>query len=230
MLFKKKTPVYDAPQPHSPYDRAKSDWDQRIGHPVVQSSNWRYACFGSLAVALLAMGGWIQQAQRSVVDAYVTRVCDGRPFPPELIAMSYQPNDTEIVFAIEQWVRWVRSKPADEIVIRDNWDRAYKYLTRRSEPKLTDYARRYSPLVKIGEDTRTVDMETVFRRSDGSFEARWVERRFINGVLARTDHYTANFQVERIKPESEMTLMKNPLGIYFPDFNWNLDRSSDRAS
>ena len=228
MLFTKRdTPVHQTEAPPSPFDRAKSEWDQRIGAPVAQAANWRYMAFGALGLAAFMGMGWFYQASKSTFEVLYVRVADNGSFSPPMPvadAMS-KPQDPEIRFAIQQWLEWVRTKPADEYIIRTNWAKAYKYLLPSAAKKLTAFAQQNNPLDKVGEDTRTIDIETVFRRSDASFEVRWIERLFTNGALIRTDHYSGIFMVERRKPSNIDDARDNPLSLFFSDFNWNRDRA-----
>jgi type IV secretion system protein VirB5 len=43
----------------TPYHRARQEWDSRMGTAVVAAKNWRLACFGSLGLVLVAIGGMI---------------------------------------------------------------------------------------------------------------------------------------------------------------------------
>lgn len=227
MLFNKKhTPVFRSEQPPTPFDLAKREWDQRIGAPVVQGKNWRFAFFCAAILAAGAMGGWYHQSTLSTVETLIVYSDrqTGEYSPPVAANFNVKPEDTEVIFTIRNWLKWVRTKPSDKFVIRQNWLDAYKFLMPNAAKKLTSYAQQNDPFGKIGEDTRAIDIETIFRRSDGSFEARWIERRFTNGTLTRTDHYSGLFSPVFKTPSKKQNAVDNPRGIFFEDFNWNLDR------
>ena len=61
------------------------------------------------------------------------------------------------------------------------------------------------------------------RSSDDSFELRWREQSFENGVLADTTRYTAVLSIVLQRPRNEEALRKNPLGIYVHALNWSRD-------
>ena len=47
------------PEPETPYQRAGQVWDDRIGSSRVQAKNWRFACFGALALSFGLAGGLV---------------------------------------------------------------------------------------------------------------------------------------------------------------------------
>ncbi len=47
------------PEPVTPYQAARQEWDRRIGEPVVQGKNWRLAFFCAMALNLALTGGLI---------------------------------------------------------------------------------------------------------------------------------------------------------------------------
>ncbi len=60
--------------PDSPYQRAKQEWDARIGNAVVQASNWRFATFGTLFLCFLLVFGLIYQSSKSFAVPYIIQV------------------------------------------------------------------------------------------------------------------------------------------------------------
>ena len=59
------------------------------------------------------------------------------------------------------------------------------------------------------------------RASPGSFQLRWIERRYENGALAATERWTAILSIVLQPPGNEAQLRKNPLGIYVNGLNWS---------
>ncbi|WP_265733767.1 VirB8/TrbF family protein, partial [Acinetobacter baumannii] len=53
----------------------------------------------------------------------------------------YQPTDTQIAYHLARFIEDVRGLPADGIVLRQNWLRAYDFTTDRGAAALNDYAR-----------------------------------------------------------------------------------------
>lgn len=53
----------------------------------------------------------------------------------------YRPTDPQIAFHLARFIEQVRSIPADAIIVRQNWLRAYDFTTDRGAGALNDYAR-----------------------------------------------------------------------------------------
>ncbi len=76
------------------------------------------------------------------------------------------------------WARFValvRSLSIDPIVVRQNWLDAYDYTTDKGAAVLNDYARVNDPFARIGKESVTVQITSVTRASDASFNVRWTE-------------------------------------------------------
>ncbi|TJW63155.1 MAG: conjugal transfer protein TrbF, partial [Mesorhizobium sp.] len=117
-----KTPV-----PETPYQRAAQVWDERIGSARVQAKNWRLMAFGCLILSAGFASALVWQSARGTVVPWVVEV-DGRgeARAVEPAMADYQPTDPQIAFHLARFIEQVRSLPADPIVVRQNWLRAYE--------------------------------------------------------------------------------------------------------
>jgi type IV secretion system protein VirB5 len=131
----------------------------------------------------------------------------------------YQPNDPQIAF-YARFIEQVRSIPADAIIVRQNWLRAYDFTTGRALA-LNDYARANDPFAKVGKQQVAVEVSSVIRASPSSFRIAWIERRYQDGALASTERWSAILTVTVQPPRDADTLRKNPLGIYVNAINWS---------
>ena len=77
----------------------------------------------------------------------------------------YQPNDPQIAFYLARFVEQVRSIPADAIIVRQNWLRAYDFTTQGGALALNDYARSNDPFAKVGKQQVSVEVSSVIRAS-----------------------------------------------------------------
>ncbi len=224
-MFKRSTTAYgQTPNPVTPYQKAAQVWDERIGSARVQAKNWRLMAFGCLALALGLSGGVIWQAGQSNITPYVVevdRLGDVRTVGPAI--ETYKPSDAQIAYHLARFIENVRSLSLDPIVVRQSWLRAYDYATTQGANTLNEYARTNDPFSNVGKRTITVDVTSVVRSSADSFEIRWREQSFENGLLASTKRYTAVVSLAMQRPRTEETLRKNPLGIYVHALNWSKD-------
>ena len=122
-----------------------------------------------------------------------------------------------------RFVTDVRSLSIDPIVVRQNWFRAYDFASERAAATLNEYARENDPFANIGRLTVSVEVQSVVRASDTSFQMRWTERTFENGATRDSKRWTAVLSIVVTPPRTPELIRKNPLGIYVHAFNWSRD-------
>lgn len=222
MRFKRPRVRYsETPEPITPYQAAGKVWDERIGSARVQAKNWRLMAFGSLSLAMLMAGGLVWRSAQSIVTPYVIEVDQaGQVRAVGEAATPYQPADAQIAFHLARFISGVRSLSIDPIVVRQSWLEAYDYTTDRGAAVLNDYARTNDPFSRIGQQSVAVQVNSVVRASDTSFQVRWTERRYVNGEAAGLDRWTAVLSIVLQAPRNEERLRKNPLGIYVNGLSW----------
>ena len=222
-MFKRPSAHYGkSPQPETPYQRAAQVWDDRIGSARVQAKNWRLMAFGSLALSAGLSGALFWQSMNGSIVPWVVQV--DRLGQAQAIAPAtadYQPNDAQIAFYLARFIEQVRSIPADAIIVRQNWLRAYDFTTQAGALALNDYARANDPFAKVGKQQVAVEVSSVIRASPSSFRVAWIERRYQDGSLASTERWSAILTVAVQTPRDADTLKKNPLGIYVNAINWS---------
>ena len=116
-----------------------------------------------------------------------------------------------------------RSVGVDPIIVRQDWLKAYDFVTDRAAVTLNEYARDNDPFAKVGRETVAVEVTSVVRASDSSFQVRWLERIFEGGALKDTKWLTGLFSIVIRPPRTVEAVRKNPLGIYVHSFNWSQD-------
>ena len=223
MRFKRPHARYaESPEPATPYQAAAQAWDERIGSARVQARNWRLMAFGCLALALLIAGGLVWRSAQSIVTPYVVEVdTGGQVRAVGEAATPYRPNDAQTAHHLSRFITLVRSLSIDPVVVRQNWLDAYNYTTDRGAAVLNDYARTNDPFARIGQESVTVQINSVVRASDSSFQVRWSEHRFVNGAAAGIERWTAVVSVVLQTPRTEQRLRRNPLGIYVNGLSWS---------
>ncbi|MDQ7743125.1 MULTISPECIES: conjugal transfer protein TrbF [Hydrogenophaga] len=232
MRFKRPQVRYaDTPQPATPYQSAAQAWDERIGSARVQAKNWRLMAFGCLSLALLMAGGLVWRSAQSIVTPYVIEVDQaGQVRTVGEAATPYRPTDAQTAHHIARFVTLVRSLSIDPIVVRQNWLDAYDYATDKGAVVLNEYARTSDPFARIGKESVTVQIASVTRASDTSFNVRWTEQRFVTGALDRTERWNAVVSIVQQTPRTEQRLRKNPLGIYVNGLSWSRELDSSEGT
>ena len=226
-IFKRPAVHYGkTPEPETPYQKAAQVWDDRIGSARVHAKNWRYMAFGSLILSAGFAGALVIQSARGTVVPWVVQVDKlGQAQSIAPATADYRPTDPQIAWHLARFIEQVRSIPADPIIVRQNWLRAYEWTTDRGAGALNDYARTNDPFTKVGKQQIAVDVSSVIRASPDSFRVAWTERQFENGVLARTERWTAILTITLQPPRDAERLKANPLGIYVNAINWSRELS-----
>jgi type IV secretion system protein VirB5 len=222
-IFQRASARYGrTPEPETPYQKAAQVWDERIGSARVQAKNWRLMAFGSLLLSAGLAGGLIWQSARGTVVPWVVQVDKlGEAQTVMPATADYQPSDPQIAWYLARFIEDVRSIPADPVIVRQNWLRAYNFTNTSGAAALNDYARADDPFAKIGRQQIAVDVSSVIRASPSSFRVAWIQRRYQDGALAATERWSAILSMLIQTPHDADRLRKNPLGIYVSAINWS---------
>ena len=226
-LFKRPAAHYGkSPEPETPYQRAAQVWDDRIGSARVQARNWRIMAFCSLFLSAGFATALVWQSARGTVVPWVVQVDRlGQAQTVAAATADYRPTDPQVAWHLARFIEEVRSIPADPIIVRQNWLRAYEWTTDRGASALNDYARTNDPFVKVGKQQIAVEVSSVIRASADSFRVAWTEKRYENGQLAGTERWTAILTIVIQPPRDAERLRANPLGIYVNAINWSREMS-----
>jgi len=226
-LFKRPATHYGtSPVPVTPYQKAAQVWDERIGSARVQAKNWRLMAFGSLFLSAGFASVLIWQSARGSVVPWVVEVDRlGQTQAVGPATGNYRPTDPQIAWHLARFIEQVRSLPADPVIVRQNWLRAYEFTTDRGAAALNDYARANDPFTRVGKQQIAVEVSSVIRASPDSFRLAWVERRYENGQLAATERWSAILTLVIQPPRDAERLRTNPLGIYVNAISWSREMS-----
>jgi type IV secretion system protein VirB5 len=233
MRFKRAVQRYgQTPEPETPYQRAGQLWDERIGSARVQAQSWRLMAFGGLILTAGLSTTLVWQSMQSRVTPYVVEV--DRLGEPQAIApatVDYQPTDPQIAWHLAKFITDVRSVSLDPVLMRQNWLSAYDFATSRGALFLGEYARSADPFAEVGKRTVSVQVTSVVRASDRSFQVKWTESEYERGNLAGRSNWTAIVTVVVRPPRSAEVLRKNPLGLYVDAIDWSreLDPQAEPA-
>ena len=226
-MFRRPSVRYGTtPEPVTPYQKASQVWDERIGSARVQARNWRLMAMGCIALSAGLSAALAWQSTRSSVVPYVVEVDNlgaAQAVAPALA--EYRPTDPQIAWHLARFVEHVRQVPADPIVLRQNWLRAYDFATDRGAVALNDYARLNDPFAQVGDTQISIEVSSVIRASESSFRVAWIERRYENGQLATTERWTAILTVVIQPPRDAERLRANPLGVYVHAINWSRENA-----
>jgi type IV secretory pathway TrbF-like protein len=223
MRFKRALQRYgQTPEPETPYQRAGQLWDQRIGSARAQARNWRLMAFGGLFLTIGLSGALVWQSMQSRVVPYVVEVDqlgEARAVTPA--NADFRPTDPQIAWHLGRFISNIRSRSLDAVLMRENWLSAYDFVTDRGALFLGEYARSANPFADVGTRTVSVQVTSIVRASDTSFQVKWIESHYERGSLASTSRWTAILTIATRPPRNAETLRKNPLGLYVEAIDWS---------
>lgn len=222
-MFKRASTRYgDTPLPETPYQRAQQAWDDRIGSARVQARNWRYMAFASTALSATFAAALVWQSLHGTVVPWVVEVDHlGEAQAVAPANATYRPTDPQIAYQLSEFITNVRSIPADPVVVRQNWLKAYDFATDKGAQALNGYAQASDPFAQIGQKQVAVEVTSVIRASNDSFRITWMERTYTSGQLVATDRWAAIVTVFVDPPRDPDHLRRNPLGVYVNAINWS---------
>lgn len=234
MQFKRSVQRYGHTEPaQTPYQRAGQVWDHRIGSARAQARNWRLMAFGAVALSGVMASGLLWLSMQSRVVPYVVAVDEiGEARAVTEAERGYRPTDPQIAFALSRFIAHVRGASLDPVLTRRAWLEAYDFASERGGRFLSDYARSSGALTRIGERTVSVQVTSVVRASDRSFQVKWREDAFVRGSPESSTRWTAILTIIERTPKDLETLRKNPLGIYVDAIDWSreMDGQIDRPA
>jgi type IV secretion system protein VirB5 len=224
-FFRPKRPLSATPA-STPYQRAGQIWDERMGLSIAHARNWRRLAFANLALAAFLGAGWWVQAERAVVKPFVVEVSErGETQKITAIGGRYEPTEAQVGYALAGWIRDVRGKSIDPIVIRQAWLRAYDLATPRAASFLNAWAQAHDPFAEAGREAVSVEVLNVVRRTARTYDLQWREVRYVNGQEAGRERWRALITTRIEPPRTEAELMKNPLGLKIEEVSWTPDAS-----
>lgn len=211
--------------PNTPFQRAAAVWDDRIGTARQQAFHWRLiALLSILATGVLAAGLVWTTAKREIKTYVVEIDRMGQPGRIEL-AGRYEPSHAQIGYFLSELVRWVRERPTDPVVLRNNWERVFHFVSGPAIATLNTAAEEDHAAAdgNARERARTVAVSNVLPRSTDTYQVRWTETEYRQGRPAQTSHYTGLFEITLQPPRDDADVFRNPLGLYVRTCHWSRD-------
>ena len=212
----------------TPYRAAQQAWDSRMGTSIAQARNWRFAFLSSAGLLFLLSFTMITLIRQQRVIPVIVAL-DKESGEPTVVGpvdqKKYQPGPLEVKYFLSQFIRFVRSVPLDQVVIKQNWLRAYSFLRKEAAGLLNEMTQKdaNSPLNKIGKVLVTVQPLSILQIPDtASYQMRWKETVY-SSHGTKIEEYTmlSTFIIEFEPPKDEQTLQENPLGLFIKNFQWN---------
>jgi type IV secretion system protein VirB5 len=213
-------------QAHTPYMRARQEWDSRMGSVVVQAKNWRLATFASLGVALVSIGGLIYVGSRPKLVPHIVQIDSlGAAHymgPAAQTASEYTPSDASLKYHLRRFLEDTRTLSSDVAVVRKNWLEAYALVTPRGANMLSAYVSGSDPFKRAASERVTLEVAAMLRASTDGWQIDWRETSWDKaGNPSPAAIWRGMFRLLRETPKTEEAMAKNPIGLYIDEFHWD---------
>ena len=229
MIFRRAVQRYSkSDAPETPFARASQIWDDRIGSARAQAYHWRLMALGELLLCSALSAALVWQARQSHIIPYIVEVDhlgEARSVAP--VTREWTPSEAQVAWQLGRFIGDIRSVSLDPVVTRQNWLDAYAMTTEQAAHRLSDEARATNPFADAGSRAVSVEVTSVVRVSDQSFQVKWLETRFDRGAFVEKSHWTSVITISLVPPRSPDVLRRNPLGIYVDGLDWSREWSGN---
>jgi type IV secretory pathway TrbF-like protein len=212
----------------TPYRRARQEWDARMGSAVVAAKNWRLACFASLGLTLVSLGGMIFLGAKPKAVPHIIQIdAIGAPTylgPVGQTASQYVPSDATIKYHLRRFLEDTRTLSTDAAVLKKNWLDAYNLVTPRGANMLSAYVSKpeNDPFKRAANERVTTEVAAMVRVSADTWQIDWRETAWDKGgVPGPSAVWRGMFRVFIETPHTEDAMTKNPIGLYIDEFHWD---------
>ncbi len=213
----------------SRYGKQLAALEQRCQSAATDVRSWRMMTFGMTGLAVTVIGACLYVASLQPTPAVHVVEIDrktGETVRHQVIGEAVPVDDIMVGHIIGRWIQLTRSKSIDPVVLRSQWEQAYQFVPAEAKAQIDAYAREidaFNP-ERITKEAVTVEIASVTRQSEKSFQVRWQETRFENGHRQSQQSFTANIAVAFLKPTTPRQIQTNPIGLMIteiyvqPDF------------
>jgi len=211
-------------QQETPYLAARREWNERYGSYIATANNWRIAALGSIAIAIIAVGGlvWVS-SQHKIVPYAVEFDNNGELTRVARAAIASTPNDRQMIAALRNWIIGARTIYTDLQAQKALIDQTYAmtYPDSACYQTLTTYHRNKNPYRRAANETVEVTVNVVVPITPSTWQIEWTEdTKQRSGKLIDTKQYQGTITTTLAPPIDEAQIMINPLGIYAQQCAW----------
>lgn len=205
------------------YQRARHEWDERIGTVVEQAHVWKILSFSALLIAALSVGGVIYIGSQSKIEPYGVVIKNGDAIAT--VKMNQLPAgqlSAMKVKALTGYIENMRSVMVDVAAQKKAIIKAYAMMQSDSPAYLqanTQFKKK-SPFSRAESELVKVEITTILPLSHDTYQAEWTEtvtKR--SGNTTYFKRYKATLNTVTILPSTQAELNANPLGFFVRTFN-----------
>lgn len=210
--------------PENPYLSARREWNERYGNFVKQAANWRVVAFGSIGVALCAVGGLVAVSMQSKVVPYAVELNGHQEVVRVQRAdLLSAPNANQIRASLRGWVIGARTVYGDRYAMKNLIDQTYAMTMpdSRAFMDLSNYHRANNPYELADAESVAVDVKAIVPMTDTTWQVEWTETtKEVSGKVISAQDWQGSFTIGVSPPTDAKQIMLNPLGLYVNQFSW----------
>ncbi len=219
---------------NSPYAKQLAEMEARFIGIRRQIDGWRMVALALAGIAAVTTIGSLYLATSRPTAVHVVEI-DGRtgePLRHTLLSEPIAVSDAVIAHSLGRWIQLTRAKSLDPMVVKINWDQAYQFVPVSAKAEIDAYARAVDAFnsERLGQEAITVEITSVTRQSEETFQVRWIETRFERGQVQGRQSFTANLGVAFIEPNQPRQIQVNPLGLMITSIHLQPDVAASAAS
>ncbi|MEM8951055.1 MAG: VirB8/TrbF family protein [Pseudomonadota bacterium] len=201
----------------SPYAKQLAAMEARFLDTRREIDGWRKVALVLAGIAAVTTVGSLYLATSRPIAVHVVEIDGqtGKPLGHTLIGEPVAVGDAVIAHTLGRWIQMTRSKSLDPVMVKASWDDAYQFVPTNAKAEIDAYARdvdAFNP-EHLGKEAIAVEITSVTRQSETSFQVRWVETRFERGQIRGRQSFTANIGTAFIAPTEPRQIQINPLGL-----------------
>ncbi|GAM65487.1 conjugative transfer protein trbF [Vibrio ishigakensis] len=206
------------------YQRAREEWDERLGSVVQQAHNWKIFAFCSLIVAALAVAGAGYIGAQSKIEPFVIGIKNG----DEIIGVASvnelptKQLDALKVKELERFVVDLRSVLVDVNAADRAVRRAWSKLIPNSpaQTQISETFNQENPFERAKRELVKVEIQSTLPISDNTWQVEWIETLTDpKGALIDTPRFKATINTRTVQPSNKTQMKQNPLGFWIETFN-----------
>ena len=210
-------------QTNSVYMDGKREWNERYGSYIKQAHVWKIISLLLLLTTILAVGGFIYTSSTNRFIPYIVQIDKlGEPISTFRAKASIVKDPKIIKFALSEFIVNYRTVYNDKDVQVQMIKKAYNYISVNSAAynMLTQYFVDNPPFHQ--KKRVVVKIISVLQLSKNNWQIDWEEKSFNSkGELMGTENYKGISKFAIVPPTTEATILKNPIGLYITEFNFN---------
>lgn len=211
----------------NPYLAARLEWNERYGSFISSKQTaWSFAGV-CLLVAVIAVLGVVYIGSQSKAIPYVVAVDEiGRPTAVGRADMASKADPRVIKAELGSFFADTFTVMADGAAQKQAIARVYAHISNASPAfkNMNEYYQdqKNNPFQRAATETVSIAIRSIIQTTEKTWQVEWSEKiRNRSGEPMGERRMKGAVTLSVVPPTNELTIMKNPLGIYVQNISWS---------